>query len=138
VGFRALTELDVDGGEGEEAGHEHLWQRLAIPGQGWDLARVLGGAAGSIELGLEPATGADVRMGRLVSDAAQQAQAGLASWPACAAPAGVGARAFVFLPMMPPTTVSGKVTSAQMTTMMTMVPKGSAAVVPYTQATVLR
>lgn len=48
------------------------------------------------------------------------------------------ARTFVFLPMMPPTTVSGKVTRAQMTTMMTMVPKGSAAVVPYTQATVLR
>ena len=44
----------------------------------------------------------------------------------------------VFLPMMPPTTVSGKVTSAQMTMMMTMVPKGSAAVVPYAQATVLR
>ena len=34
----------------------------------------------------------------------------------------------VFLPAMPPSTVSGKVTSAQMTRMITIVPKGSAAV----------
>ena len=34
----------------------------------------------------------------------------------------------VFLPAMPPSTVSGNVTRAQMTRMMTMVPKGSAAV----------
>ena len=35
---------------------------------------------------------------------------------------------WVFLPMMPPSTVSGKVTSAQMTRMITIVPNGSAAV----------
>jgi len=34
----------------------------------------------------------------------------------------------VFLPAMPPSTVSGNVTSAQMTRMITIVPKGSAAV----------
>ena len=34
----------------------------------------------------------------------------------------------VFLPAMPPSTVSGNVTSAQMTRMMTIVPNGSAAV----------
>lgn len=34
----------------------------------------------------------------------------------------------VFFPAMPPSTVSGKVTSAQITKMITIVPKGSAAV----------
>ena len=43
-----------------------------------------------------------------------------------------------FLPAMPPRTVSGKVTSAQMMRMMQMVPKGSAAVDRYAMATVLR
>jgi hypothetical protein len=44
----------------------------------------------------------------------------------------------VFFPITPPTTVSGNVMRAQMTTMMQMVPKGSAAVDRYTIATVLR
>jgi hypothetical protein len=39
---------------------------------------------------------------------------------------------------MPPKTVSGMVTRPQMTQMMTMVPKGSAAVERYAIATVLR
>jgi hypothetical protein len=38
---------------------------------------------------------------------------------------------------MPPSTVSGNVTSAQMTMMMQMVPKGSACVLPCTHAIVL-
>ena len=37
-------------------------------------------------------------------------------------------RTLEFLPAMPPSTVSGKVMSAQMTRMMHIVPKGSAAV----------
>lgn len=44
----------------------------------------------------------------------------------------------MFLPAMPPRTVSGKVMSAQMTKMTQMVPKGSAAVEWYAMATVLR
>lgn len=43
-----------------------------------------------------------------------------------------------FLPAMPPRTVRGKVIRAQMTRMMQMVPKGSAAVERYTMATVFR
>lgn len=39
---------------------------------------------------------------------------------------------------MPPTTVKGKVISAHSTKMTQMVPKGSAAVVSYAMATVLR
>lgn len=40
-----VVELDVDGAEGQEACHHHLWQRCAVPRQGWDVAWVLGGPA---------------------------------------------------------------------------------------------
>ena len=43
-----------------------------------------------------------------------------------------------FFPAMPPSTVSGAVTNAQMIKMTQMVPKGSAAVLLYAMATVFR
>lgn len=152
---RPLTQLNVDGGEGQEAGHEHLRKRLPVPGQRGDLARVLGGAARRVELGLEGGKGgggsgwADWWVSRLVGgqeeSVIKRGVQGLAltlyscdtphSLPNPSPTRAPALPTFVFLPMMPPTTVSGKVTSAQMTMMITMVPKGSAAVVPYTQAT---
>ncbi len=47
-----VVELDVDGGEGQEACHQHLGDGLAVPGQRGHLPRVLGRAAGCIELHL--------------------------------------------------------------------------------------
>ena len=45
--------------------------------------------------------------------------------------------ASLFFPQMPPSTVSGNVTTAQITMMMQIVPKGSACVLPWIHATVL-
>ena len=47
-----VVQLNVDGTEGQEAGHEHLRHGLPVPGQGWDFPGVLGRPRGGIELHL--------------------------------------------------------------------------------------
>lgn len=47
-----VVQLDVDGGEGQEASHQHLRDCLPVPGQRRHLARVLGRATWGIELHL--------------------------------------------------------------------------------------
>ena len=44
-----VVELDVDGSEGQEASHGHLWCCLTIPGQWWYLSWVLGRPTGGLE-----------------------------------------------------------------------------------------
>ena len=52
-----VVELDVDGGEGQEAGHEHLRERPPVPGQRRNLTRVLGRPYRCIELRLRTFAG---------------------------------------------------------------------------------
>ena len=48
-----VVELNVDGREWQEASHDHLWQCLPVPRQGWDFPGILGSPGRSIELSLQ-------------------------------------------------------------------------------------
>mmetsp|Transcript_6274 Transcript_6274/g.9515 ORF Transcript_6274/g.9515 Transcript_6274/m.9515 type:complete len:577 (+) Transcript_6274:207-1937(+) len=61
-----VVQLNVDGTEGQEASHEHLGQRVAVPGDvRGDLAHGLGGAAGYIHItrGVAPNDAPNYRQG---------------------------------------------------------------------------